>query len=114
MLLVLAKGAIWLSRQLLRGLMLTGHAISCFMLRQMEFDADSYEIKITGSETFAQTSSRMREMHVGVQYGYADLRSALRNGKLPSHLPAFVVGFGRRRVRKQGFAVAEHDFINLA
>ena len=90
-LLVLAKGAIWVSRQVLAGLMLTGHAISCFMLRQMEFDADSYEIRMTGSETFAQTSRRMREMNVGVQYGYADLRSTLRNGKLPSHLPAFVV-----------------------
>ena len=90
-LLVLAKGAIWLSRQLLRGLMLTGHAISCFMLRQMEFDADSYEVKITGSETFGQTSRRMREMNVGVHYGYGDLRATLRHGKLPSHLPAFVV-----------------------
>ncbi len=90
-LLFLARAAIWVSRQVLRGLMLAGHAISCFMLRQMEFDADSYEIKLTGSQTFAQTSRRMREMHVGVQYGYADLRSTLRNGKLPSHLPAFVV-----------------------
>jgi Zn-dependent protease with chaperone function len=90
-LLMLAKGAIWVSRQMLRGLMLTGHAISCFMLRQMEFDADSYEIKITGSETFGQTSRRMREMNVGAQFGYADLRSSLRTGKLPSHLPAFVV-----------------------
>jgi Zn-dependent protease with chaperone function len=90
-LLWLAKGAIWVSRQMLRGLMLTGHAISCFMLRQMEFDADSYEIKITGSETFGQTSRRMREMNVGAQFGYADLRSSLRTGKLPSHLPAFVV-----------------------
>ena len=90
-LLWLAKGTIWVSRQMLRGLMLAGHAISCFMLRQMEFDADSYEIKITGSETFGQTSSRMREMNVGAQFGYADLRSSLRTGKLPSHLPAFVV-----------------------
>jgi Zn-dependent protease with chaperone function len=90
-LLWLAKGAIWISRQMLRGLMLIGHAISCFMLRQMEFDADSYEIKITGSETFGQTSRRMREMNVGAHFGYADLRSSLRTGKLPSHLPAFVV-----------------------
>jgi hypothetical protein len=90
-LLVLAKLAIWISRQVLRGLMMTGHAISCFMLRQMEFDADSYEIKITGSETFGHTSRRMREMNVGVHYGYADLRAIGRNGKLPSHLPAFMV-----------------------
>ena len=57
----------------------------------MEFDADSYEVKMTGSETFGQTSRRMREMNVGVHYGYGDLRATLRHGKLPSHLPAFVV-----------------------
>src|SRR5262245_52793682 len=31
---------VWISRRILYGLMLGGHAISCFMLRQMEYDAD--------------------------------------------------------------------------
>jgi Zn-dependent protease with chaperone function len=87
----LARAAIWLSRQMLRGLMMAGHAISCFMLRQMEFDADSYEIKLAGSEAFAQTSRRMREINVGAHFGYADLHAALRNRTLPAQLPAFVV-----------------------
>src|SRR5688572_22937308 len=42
-LLWLARGAVGMSRLLLTGLMYAGHAISCFMLRQMEYDADSYE-----------------------------------------------------------------------
>ena len=29
----------------------------CFILRQMEYDADSYEIKLAGSETFAWAAS---------------------------------------------------------
>jgi Zn-dependent protease with chaperone function len=89
--LALARGAVWVSRQLLKGLMMAGHAISCFMLRQMEFDADSYEIKIAGSETFVRTSARMRAINVGVQFGYGDLRESLRGRTLPSDLPAFVV-----------------------
>ncbi|NIQ52510.1 MAG: peptidase M48, partial [Gammaproteobacteria bacterium] len=35
-----ARGAVWLSRRVLWALMHAGHAISCFMLRQMEYDAD--------------------------------------------------------------------------
>jgi Zn-dependent protease with chaperone function len=91
LLLVIARGAVWLTRQLLSGLMWSGHAISCFMLRQMEFDADSYEVKIAGSQAFARTSTRMREMNLAAQLGYSDLRESLRKGTLPSHLPAFVV-----------------------
>ena len=94
--LVLARGAVWVSRQILRGLMMAGHAISCFMLRQMEFDADSYEIKLSGSETFAHTSRRMRELHLGLQFAYPDVREGLRNRALPSHLPAFVIERTRR------------------
>ena len=37
-----ARGCVWLTRRILWGLMQAGHAISCFMLRQMEYDADTY------------------------------------------------------------------------
>ncbi len=61
--------------------MLAGHGISCFMLRQMEFDADSYEIKLAGSATFIETSVRMRELHVGAQFGYDDLSTTLSDSQ---------------------------------
>ena len=32
--------------------MFIGHAVSCFLSRQMEYDADSYQIKIAGSAAF--------------------------------------------------------------
>ena len=34
--LLMARVSIWASRRVLAGLMVVGHAISCFMLRQME------------------------------------------------------------------------------
>ena len=54
-----ARFGVWCSRLLLKLLMFTGHVISCFLLRQMEYDADSYEIKLAGSEAFESTAKRM-------------------------------------------------------
>jgi hypothetical protein len=89
--LVIARAAVWASRRVLMGLMLGGHAISCFMLRQMEYDADSYEVKIAGSDAFVGTSMRLRELNAAAQFAYGDVRHGLASGTLPANLPAFVV-----------------------
>lgn len=73
---MLARGAIWVSRLALSGLMMAGHAISCFMMRQMEYDADSYEIKFAGSDAFTATFVRLRELNAGAQFGYKDMSNA--------------------------------------
>jgi len=88
--LMLARGSVGLSRWALWGLMWTGHAISCFMLRQMEYDADSYEIKFAGSETFARTSARLRHLNAGAQLGYGDLRHWWQKRMLPANFPLFL------------------------
>ena len=89
--LLMAQASVWCSRRILYGLMLAGHGISCFMMRQMEYDADSYEIKIAGSAAFTATSTRMRELNVGAQIGYHDLREGWVRRTLPSDLPAFLL-----------------------
>ena len=50
------RGCVWLTRRILWALMHAGNAISCFMMRQMEFDADSYEAKVAGSDAFERTA----------------------------------------------------------
>ena len=91
----MARGAVWVSRKVLNGLMLGGHAISCFMMRQMEYDADSYEIKIAGTEAFKRTSMRLRELNLVARFAYNDLRQSLEAGTLPQSLPTFMVERGR-------------------
>ena len=86
---LMARGSVWASRRLLAGLMFAGHAMSCFMARQMEYDANSYEIKLAGSVTFARTCARLRELNVGAQVGYNDLREGWQQRRLPSNLPVF-------------------------
>ena len=87
----LALLAVWGSRLVLSLLMAIGHAISCFMLRQMEYDADSYQIKLVGSRAFASTFARLQELTFGVQIGSRDLRAAWAERVLPANLPAFLL-----------------------
>ncbi|HEY2252200.1 MAG TPA: M48 family metallopeptidase, partial [Planctomycetaceae bacterium] len=51
----LARACVWLTRRILWVLMWIGNLVSCFMLRQMEFDADRHEARFAGSQTFQQT-----------------------------------------------------------
>jgi Zn-dependent protease with chaperone function len=94
--LVFARGAVWVSRRILAGLMIGGHAISCFMMRQMEYDADSYEVQIAGSDAFVRTSNRLRELNLAAHLAYQDVSEGLRRDELPVNLPAFMVERGRR------------------
>jgi Zn-dependent protease with chaperone function len=88
---LLAKGGVWVGRRVLWCLMQAGHAISCFMSRQMEFDADSYEAKVAGSTEFAKTAERLQLL--GAAHGAAmnDAYQTFQTKELPDDLPALVV-----------------------
>ena len=91
-----ARGSVWVSRKILGSLRIAGHAVSCFMLRQMEHDADSYEIKIAGSDAFVRTMIRLRELNVGAQFAYGGLQNSLASGTLPGDWPTFLVQRSRQ------------------
>lgn len=86
-----ARGAIWCTRQILWTLMNVGAAISCFMMRQMEYDADSYECKVGGSDTFEQTMNRFSALSLADQVALEDVRQSWRKGHLPDDLPGLIV-----------------------
>jgi Zn-dependent protease with chaperone function len=85
-----SRGCVWLTRRILWALMQAGHAISCFMLRQMEYDADSYETKVAGSDAFEQTASRLRILSVATQVAYEDVRQSWASNRLPENLPLLI------------------------
>ena len=47
--------------------MMLAHAVSCLMMRQMEYDADRYESHVAGSDYFAVTSKRLQKLSLGQQ-----------------------------------------------
>ncbi|MEN9678219.1 MAG: Protease HtpX [Verrucomicrobiota bacterium] len=85
-----ARGCVWLTRRILWALMQAGHAISCFMLRQMEYDADSYEAKLAGSDAFESTAARLRVLNVATQVAYDDLRQCWAGNRLPENFPLLI------------------------
>lgn len=79
------------SRTLLKLLMFLGHAVSCFLLRQMEYDADSYEIKLAGSATFEATARRLALLSVAADKAYKEMRATWNlNRRLPDNFSAFL------------------------
>jgi hypothetical protein len=85
-----ARGCVWLTRRILQALMYAGTAISCFMLRQMEFDADSYEAKLAGSQAFASTTLRLAALDAASTIAYQDIRQSWASSRLPANLPRLI------------------------
>lgn len=86
-----ARGAVWLVRQVLHGLMHVGHAIACLQLRQMEFDADYYEAHVAGSAAFAATSLEIRRLGLGGSVAFGELGELWRDKRLVDDYPGFVL-----------------------
>lgn len=79
--------AVWLSRLVLKLLLFTGHIIAGFMLRQMEYDADAYEIKVAGSETFEATMRKLATLGAALRGTYQQIHARWKkSGQLPDNL----------------------------
>ena len=86
-----ARGGVWVSRTILRGLMWVGTAISSFLLRQMEFDADHYETHLAGSEAFVRTSDRILVLTLASHQAEAQMVEMWQSeGRLPANVGRLV------------------------
>lgn len=82
--------AVWISRSLLKFLMWFGHGVCCFLLRQMEYDADSYAIQTAGSRSFEETAKRINVLAEATGNSYHIIETAWRIKRvLPDDFPAF-------------------------
>lgn len=86
----LARLFVWLTRRVLWVLMFIGHAVSAMMLRQMEFDADRYETRVAGTDTFLQNVERLAALSVASQAAFADVSTAWRERRLCDDFPLLI------------------------
>jgi hypothetical protein len=86
----LSRLFVWMTRRILWVLMMIGHGVSSFALRQMEFDADRYEARVAGSDTFVKTAERLELLQVAAHAAFDDLQSAWREKRLCDDLPSFI------------------------
>jgi hypothetical protein len=83
---LVARLFVWISRRILWVLMMLGHLVSGYLLRQMEFDADRYEARLAGSDAFEATTRRILRLSTAMQVVHADLEDARLRGWLPEDL----------------------------
>jgi Zn-dependent protease with chaperone function len=86
----LIRFLVWLSRRVLWVLMHLGHAISSFMLRQMEYDADCYEVRLAGTDAFERVSLKLQHLNAAGEFSYQKVRESWNGRRLPENLPAFI------------------------
>lgn len=92
MILYLARFFIWLTRRVLWLLMAAAQALSGFMSRQMELDADRYLTRLCGSEFFPETLRRSRQLGLGSEIAVRKIREKwAKERKLFDRIPEHIV-----------------------
>lgn len=81
---------VWLTRKILWCLMTVGNAVSGYMLRQMEFDADRHETRLAGNRTFESTARQLAVLNFANQGAQNDLANFYREGRLGDDLARLV------------------------
>lgn len=81
---------VWMSRLTLWLLMHVAHAISCAMSRQMEFDADRYQARLTGADNFEKTFDRIVALSAAHSLVMGDLADAWKDRRLGDDLPGLI------------------------
>lgn len=81
---------VWVSRRILAGLMLTGRVFSFALSRQMEFDADRCEARISGSSAFDVTDRVLHELGAAAGWANRTCSESFAKGELPDDMSGLV------------------------
>ena len=87
---MIAKMFLWITRKIVYVLFYLGSICSNYMLRQMEFDADWFEINITGSEEFEKASDRLTVASYANQWCLMSITELQLENKVISNIPDYV------------------------
>jgi len=87
---LLARLFVFVTRCILGLLMMTGHMLSCFLMRQMEYDADRHEVRLAGTDAFAETFRKICVADVAMQLAFIELEQYSVKDRIPDDFPALV------------------------
>src|SRR6185369_413243 len=71
--------------------MVIGTFFSAVLMRQMEFDADYYEIQTSGSDGFIATARRLRVLALGAHVANNKQEEAFNAKRLVDNIPGWIV-----------------------
>ena len=89
--LFLSQGLVVISRGVLWTLMIVGHTISGFLLRQMEYDADRHAARLAGSEAFIETTRQLAVLDAAHSATHRTLAQFVSEHVLPDNLPKMLL-----------------------
>jgi Zn-dependent protease with chaperone function len=84
------RGLVALTRFILKVLMHIAHAMSCFMSRQMEFDADAWQCRLAGSDQFERTYDAISRLGAAEQVVFGSMHDRWLERRMPDDLPGLV------------------------
>ena len=87
---LLMQLAVWLTRRVLWVLMTLSHCVSCFMSRQMEYDADKAFAAIAGSPAVGTTLARLNLLSATMQEALHTNDEGMSSQELYDNLPEYV------------------------
>ena len=88
----LSRGFVWLTRKLLRGLMLIGEAVSGRLSQQMEFDADRYAARLIGDQAYVETLKTTPLFSAAEDWSVNTVNRFYDEGKLVTNMSDLMIG----------------------
>jgi hypothetical protein len=105
---VIATIGIAFSRLLLKPLMWIGVGISAFISRQMEYNADAYNIEFVGSKVFEETKVRIATASASLDQAYKQMRVSWNNSRiLPDNFPHYLILHDAQMPEEKRNAIAD-------
>ncbi|MDR0390844.1 MAG: M48 family metalloprotease, partial [Planctomycetaceae bacterium] len=81
---------VWVTRCFIWVLMNVGQYVAGFMSRQMEYDADRFEIRLGGSSRFAETQTQIIKLSIANEKTVNDIMYMLQEDRLPDNYPLLI------------------------
>jgi hypothetical protein len=104
----LAALFVWVSRQILKVLMYVGLAVSTFLSRQQEFDADAWASRVVGSEPASGVPPRVMELIVCRELAMNEVSERWSSRQLPDNLMSLDAA-ARSRIPAQARAAIDRS-----
>lgn len=86
----MAKGAVWLSRWVLRGLLMAANWMSAWFGRQQELDADRHQAALVGGALLKETHLRLRILDSACSQAWKDVSQSWRVRRLAANFVSVV------------------------
>jgi hypothetical protein len=87
---LLARLFVFVTRCILGLLMAVGHGLSCFLTRQQEFDADRFQVRLAGTEAFAETFRKFHVLSAAGELAFMELVQCAAKDRVPDDFPAMI------------------------